>query len=137
MARVPVRVSFLALLAVTMLAGACGGSSDDTADDPASVPELQVVDSDAASYDYDFVIPSGTGRRMDSGEVVEIVPAELNVKVGERIRIVNEDERGAAVGIFWVPAERTVAMEFTTPGTLTGACDVHPSGEFTINVTDA
>lgn len=132
MTRVPVRVSFITLLVVTMLAGACGGSSDDTA----SVPELQVVDPDSASYDYDFVIPAGTGERMDSGEEVEIVPAELDVKVGERIRIVNEDERGAAVGIFWVPAERTVAMEFTTPGTLTGACDIHPSGEFTINVTD-
>lgn len=132
MIRVPVRVSFVTLLVVTMLTGGCGGSSDDTA----SVPELQVVDPDAASYDYDFVIPPGTGERMDRGEEVEIVPAELDVKVGERIRIVNEDERGAAVGIFWVPAERTVAMEFTTPGTLTGACDIHPSGEFTINVTD-
>lgn len=133
MARVPVRVSLLVLMAVSMLAGACSGSSDDTA----SVPELQVVDTDAATYDYDYVIPFGTGSRMDSGEEVEIVPAELNAKVGERIRIVNEDERGAAVGIFWVPAERSVAMEFTTPGTLTGQCDVHPSGEFTINVTDA
>lgn len=132
MTRVPVRLSFPVLLAVAVLAGACGRSSDDTA----SVPELQVVDSDAASYDYDYVIPSGTGRRTDAGEEVEIVPSELNVKVGERIRIVNEDERGAAVGIFWVPAERTVAMEFTEPGTLTGECDVHPSGVFTINVTD-
>ena len=101
------------------------------------MPELQVVDSDAAEYDYDYVIPFGTGRRLDGGEEVEIVPAELNVKVGERIRIVNEDVRGAAVGIFWVPAERTVAMEFTTPGTLSGECDVHPSGVFTINVSEA
>jgi plastocyanin len=133
MTPVPVRVPFLVLLAIAMLAGACSEPSVDTA----SVPELEVVDSDAGSYDYDYVIPSGTGRRMDAGEEVEIVPAELNVKVGERIRIVNEDERGAAVGIFWVPAERTVAMEFTTSGTLTGECDVHPSGVFTINVTDA
>ena len=117
---------------VALLAPACGGEEASSA-----VPELQVVDSDAEDYDYDYVIPFGTGRRLDGGEEVEIVPAQLDVKVGERIRIVNEDVRGAAVGIFWVPAERTVAMEFTTPGTLTGECDVHPSGVFTINVTEA
>jgi hypothetical protein len=133
MVRVPVRVSLLTLVAVAVLAGSCGGSVDDSA----SVPDLRVLDTDAATYDYDYVIPFGTGSRMDSGEEVDIVPGELNARVGESIRIVNEDERGAAVGIFWVPAERTVAMEFTTPGTLTGQCDVHPSGEFTINVTDA
>lgn len=119
-----------------LVTGAC--SDDGTETSSAAVPELQVVDPDAAEgYDYDYVIPFGTGRRLDGGEEVEIVPAELDVKVGERIRIVNEDVRGAAVGIFWVPAERTVAMEFTTPGTLTGECDVHPSGVFTINVEEA
>ncbi|MGI9579433.1 MAG: cupredoxin domain-containing protein [Microthrixaceae bacterium] len=114
-----------------------GGSAGDgslNAEDP---PELVVVDSGAEDYDYDYVIPFGTGRRLDGGEEIEIVPAELDVEVGETIRIVNEDVRGAAVGIFWVPAERTVAMEFTTPGTLTGECDVHPSGVFTINVDEA
>ena len=131
MRRATVGVSVL-FAAVTMLfVAGCAGS------DTPPVPELQVVDSDAAEYDYDYVIPFGTGRRLDGGEEVEIVPAELNVKVGERIRIVNEDVRGEAVGIFWVPAERTVAMEFTTPGTLSGECDVHPSGVFTINVSEA
>ena len=138
----PLRRMLWILAAVpVLLLGACG--SDSTAesagagegtDDP---HELKVVDSDADDYDYDYVIPFGTGRRLDGGEEIEIVPGVLDVEVGERIRIVNEDVRGAAVGIFWVPAERTVAMEFTTPGTLTGECDVHPSGVFTINVTEA
>lgn len=128
--RRPPVVAVLLLAAVALLAGACGGS--------APVPELKVVESDAsaADYDYDYVIPFGTGTRLDSGEEVEIVPGVLDVAVGERIRIVNEDVRGAAVGIFWVPAGRTVAMEFTTPGTLSGECDVHPSGVFTINVRE-
>ena len=132
MTRGPLRTAALLMLVPGLLLSACGDGSQSTA-----VPELQVVDSDAASYDYDYTIPFGTGRRLDGGEDVEIVPAVLDVEVGERIRIVNEDVRGAAVGIFWVPAERTVAMEFTTPGTLTGECDVHPSGSFTINVTEA
>lgn len=114
-----------------------GGSAGDGSRNAEDPPELVVVDSDAQEYDHDYVIPFGTGRRLDGGEEIEIVPGELDVEVGETIRIVNEDVRGAAVGIFWVPAERTVAMEFTTPGTLTGECDVHPSGVFTINVTEA
>ncbi len=130
------RLTLLGLAALVL--GACSAeSAEGTSTSSGAVPELQVVDSDADDYDYDYVIPFGTGRRLDGGEEIEIVPGELDVKVGERIRIVNEDVRGAAVGIFWVPAERTVAMEFTTPGTLTGECDVHPSGVFTINVTEA
>lgn len=120
------------VLAACFLLGACG---NDTV--PSSAPELKAVDSESTDYDYDYEIPEGTGVALDSGEDVEIVPQELDVKVGERIRIVNRDDRGAAVGIFWVPAGRTVAMEFTSAGTLTGACDVHPSGEFTINVAEA
>ena len=127
-----------ALLAVVppCVAGGCGGADGDGGCRAAERPRSsQVVDpDDTEGYDYEYVIPFGTGRRLDGGEEIEIVPGELNVKVGEKIRIVNEDVRGAAVGIFWVPAERTVAMEFTTPGTLTGECDVHPSGVFTINV---
>lgn len=98
-------------------------------------PELRVVSADDGEYDYEYRIPRGTSGRIDAGEEVEIVPQELDVKVGERIRVINDDIRGTAVGIFWVPAGRRVAMEFTTTGTLTGECDVHPSGEFTINVT--
>ena len=35
-----------------------------------------------------------------------------------------------------VGAGEVVSMRFTTPGTLPGACDVSPGGEFTINVAD-
>ncbi|MCZ7630578.1 MAG: hypothetical protein M5U19_16755 [Microthrixaceae bacterium] len=137
MARVPVRVSFLAVTSAVVLAGACSDPVDDTSSDRiAPVPEFKSVEPTDATYDYDYVIPAGTGERMDAGEEVEIVPAELNVKVGENIRVVNEDVRGAMVGIFWVPAKSTVAMEFNSAGTLSGECDVHPSGEFTITVTD-
>ena len=116
------------ILAALLLLGTAGCST--------STPELKVVPpDDEESYDYDFRIPFGTGVSLDKGEEIEIVPQVLDVKIGERIRVVNDDVRGAAVGIFWVPAGRTVAMEFTTTGTLTGECDVHPSGEFTINVT--
>jgi hypothetical protein len=127
-----VRRSLLRLSAAVVLLAVGGGIAACGNDKP----ELKVVDPQAKnSYDYDYVIPFGTGKRLDGGEKVQIVPGVLNAKVGQRIRIRNDDARGAAVGIFWVPAGRTVAMEFTEPGTLSGQCDVHPSGVFTINIS--
>ncbi len=89
------------------------------------------------SVDYDFVIPPGTQDKINAGELVEIVPQRLDVEVGESIRIRNDDDRGAFVGIFYVGAGEVVRMRFTTPGELKGACDVHPSGEFIIDVAEA
>jgi hypothetical protein len=119
---------------------ACSGASEDVvvegAGDP-DAPQVEVVEPGDDRFDHEYVIPFGTGQRIDAGEEVEIVPRTLQVEVGERIRIVNDDVQGANVGIFWVPAGRTVTMEFTTPGTLTGECDVHPDGAFTIEVVEA
>ena len=101
-------------------------------------PTLEVLDADEAedAVDYDYVIPVGTQDAKLRGEVVEIMPASLDVEVGESIRIRNDDDAGAMVGIFYVGAGEVVSMRFTTPGTLTGVCDVSASGEFTINVAD-
>ena len=123
-----VAASIVVALLVAAVAGACSG--DDRA-------EVQVVADPKASVDHDYVIPFGTNNRIVGGEDVTIVPQVLNVKVGDRIRIENQDDYGAQVGIFNVGAGETVTMEFTTPGRLEGACDVHPSGTFTINVRDA
>lgn len=123
--RVPVAVAVV--VALSLMVG-LGGCSKDSA-------QLRVVSADSGEFDYEYRIPPGTGERVADGEDVEIVPQVLEVEVGERIRVINDDERGAAVGIFWIPAGGRAAMEFTTAGTLTGECDVHPSGEFTINVT--
>lgn len=99
--------------------------------------EVKVVTDARSPVTHDYVIPFGTNNRLAGGERIEIVPQVLDVKVGDVIRIENRDSYGSQVGIFHVGAGETVTMKFTTPGKLTGACDVHPSGEFTINVTDA
>jgi plastocyanin len=118
----------LATLALIMGATACGGSPQ---------AEVEVVKESRDPVTHEYVIPYGTANRLAGGEKVEIVPQKLKVKVGDTIRIVNQDSFGSQVGIFHVGAGETVTMKFTTPGTLTGACDVHPSGEFTIDVRDA
>ena len=104
-----------------------------TGDDGTGAAQLQVVDADG-EVDHDYVIPAGTQDRRRRGETIEIMPARLDVRVGESIRITNDDDAGAFVGIFYVGAGEVVSMRFTTPGTLSGACDLTPDGEFTIDV---
>lgn len=87
--------------------------------------------------EYDVVIPAGSGARIDAGEQLDILPAELVVRVGESIRIVNDDDRGHVVGIFYVGAGETLIQTFTTAGELSGDCSVHPSGRFTLKVVAA
>jgi len=86
--------------------------------------------------DYEYMIPIGTGNRIDAGEKISIIPAELEVHVGESIRIINNDDRGHVVGVFFVGPGETMSQEFTSPGTLTGGCTIHPSGEFTLQVLE-
>jgi plastocyanin len=117
-------VLVLALLPALVL-GACG--TDERAD-------IEVMEESAGPVTHEYVIPFGTSQRIAGGEQIAIVPQQLDVAVGDTIRIRNDDAFGSQVGIFHVGAGETVTMKFTTPGTLTGACDVHPSGEFTINV---
>lgn len=133
----PTRLLVVALLAMTpVVASSCGGA-DEQSTPERSRPGLRVVrPDDSTHFDYDYVIPAGTKARLDIGQRFEIMPAVLEVEVGDTIRIVNEDVTGANVGIFWVPAGKTVTMEFTTPGALSGSCDVPPNGVITIIVRD-
>lgn len=85
--------------------------------------------------DFDYLIPAGTGARLDAGERIEIIPAELNVRVGDVLRIVNEDERGHVIGAFYVAAGETLTQTFSSPGELSGECSVHPSGSFVLTVS--
>ena len=98
--------------------------------------QVEVVDDQAAVL-HEFVVPIGTEAALDAGETVELVPQVLDVRVGDTIRIRNEDVSTAQVGIFNVAAGETVTMRFTTTGELVGECDVHPSGEFRIRVSEA
>ncbi|MBM3662317.1 MAG: hypothetical protein FJW94_05415 [Actinobacteria bacterium] len=120
----------LLLAVAAVMAIAAAGCSDDA---QVSV-ELR---SDGDVVQHEFVVPEGTEAKIDAGEVVEVVPQVLDVTVGDMIRIRNEDVSTAQVGIFNVTAGETVTMEFTSPGELVGACDVHPSGEFRIRVSEA
>lgn len=58
------------------------------------------------------------------------------MRVGEVIRIVNEDDRGHLVGPFFVGANETLIQRFTSPGEFIGECTVHPSGQLVLTVVE-
>ncbi len=120
------RALAIAVLALVGL-GACSGDEQ-----PESIVVTDV--DDVGEFDHEFVIPAGTGDRIQAGEDVEIVPRELVVRVGDSLRIVNEDDQGHAVGVFYVGSGETLTQRFDSPGVLEGLCDIHPSGTFTLRV---
>jgi len=120
------RRRFALVLALGLLVASCGGDERSGA--------LVVPDPTADTYDYDYEIPLGTGDRFDNGEIIEIIPAELEVNVGEVLRIVNDDDRDHLIGPFFVGAGETLVQRFSAPGEFEGLCTVHPSGQFILTV---
>lgn len=123
-------IGALCLLPLALFVTACG-TDRNTGSELQSAP---IGVDEAATYEY--LVPFGTGNRLASGLTVEIMPQALAVKVGESIRIVNDDIRDFMVGPFFVQAGQTLAMRFTHAGVLSGACEINPDGEFVITVTD-
>ena len=117
----------LMMLAVISLVGCGSDQSFDVADAAAG----------GGDAEFQFVIPDGTGDAIDAGELIEIIPADLTVAVGDVIELVNQDDRGHIVGPFFVGARETLRQEFTSPGVYEGICTVHPSGQVVLTVVDA
>lgn len=127
----PVRVllvSFALVAAVSLGLAACGG------DGGTATPGVEAVDPGIAA-DHDFLIPAGSGERIDAGEELDIFPAVLQARVGETIRIVNDDDRGHLVGPFYIAASSTLTQRFASAGRFIGTCSVHPSGDFVLEVS--
>ena len=115
-----------ALVAGLLVAAGCSSNTSQPATEAAE---------ETGTATYEYVIPVGAGEALDAGTPLEILPGELEVKIGETIRIVNEDDRGHSVGPFFVGANETLTQRFSSPGEFVGVCTVHPSGEFVLVVS--
>lgn len=119
----------LVLVGCSLVLGACGNDGGSTTLD------VETVDPSVPA-DYDFVIPAGSGERIDAGDELDIFPTELRAQVGETIRIVNDDDRGHLVGPFFIAAQSTLTQRFASAGRFIGTCSVHPSGDFVLEVSE-
>ncbi|MFM8267213.1 MAG: hypothetical protein ACKOA2_04275 [Ilumatobacteraceae bacterium] len=123
-----IRRIIVAAIAASCSLTACVGTERQSAAQTAPL----AIDETAT---YEYLIPYGTSVAIDRGQTVDLMPASLDARVGESIRIVNRDTRGYMVGPFYVASQQTVAMRFTQPGTLSGTCDMSAAGEIVITVT--
>lgn len=95
---------------------------------------LVVVQSQGSGEVLRVEVPAGTADRIAAGETVELLPATLEVAVGDRLEIVNDDDVVHEVGPYTVAPNQTLRQSFTSPGTLEGACSLHSSGSIRIVV---
>lgn len=121
----------LALAVALILAPAVAGCSTTGSGDAAQATTTTF----ATGVVYRYVIPAGTGDAIDRGEVVDIMPSALEIKVGDAIEIVNNDDRGHNVGMFFVGEGETVNQVFPSVADFSDVCSINESGQFTINVT--
>ena len=90
---------------------------------------------DARPTDHRYVIPNGSTARIDNGQLIDIIPNELNFKAGDTLTVVNHDSADHFVSVTQIPAGETVTYTFPSPGVFDGACTVHPRGAVRIEVT--
>ena len=128
------QAALIVLVPVVIIGGFLLGRSGGDGDDRSSSGIEVAGAADADTFEHDYLVPPGTADRIAAGAAVEIVPAELVVKVGDAIRIVNNDTEDHIVGVFFVAAGETLTQRFNSEGVLEGECSVHPSGAFTLRV---
>lgn len=103
-----------------------------------AVAVVVVVASSGGGYkgvDHTITIPDGTGFRLAAGEIIELMPAEYQLKVGDSIVIENLDNRIYTVGPFLVRARETLRYTFNEIGRYTGICSLNPTGSETFIVS--
>ena len=95
---------------------------------------LHVAPRAAASQTISISVPEGTQAQMDAGEEIVLFPRRLEVGVGDRIVIENDDASSHQVGPYVVGPGQRIVQTFSTTGIIEGVCTLHPSGEVTIVV---
>jgi plastocyanin len=95
---------------------------------------LLVIQSQLATELVRVEVAAGTAERIAAGEPIELLPPTLEVSVGDRLEIVNDDDVTHQVGPYTVAPGQILRQSFTAPGTLEGACTLHPSGAIRIVV---
>jgi plastocyanin len=106
------------VVAVTAVAG-CGG---DEGSDGGRVVEI--------------VVPLGTQERLDRGEDVVVMPAELRFEVGDTLRIRNDDVSDHPVGPYRVRAGQEFELRYGAPGHYVGMCPLTEGKTYEIVITE-
>lgn len=108
--RRPAAVAALIAAAAVALPG-CGGGSPA----PPPPPGRTIV----------IDVPPGSAARVARGEKLDVVPDRITARVGDRLRLVNRDNRSHMIGPFLVGPGQRVESKLARAGTYEGECSLH------------
>lgn len=86
-------------------------------------------------FEYKVVVPAGTADRIAGGEEVTLIDAQIDLEVGDRIVIDNQDDEIHQVGPFPVRPGETFEHTFNTPTRYEDLCTLHPDGAVVITIS--
>lgn len=84
-----------------------------------------------------ITIPLGTAERLAAGEDVALIPPTLQIRLRDRIVVVNHDVSRHQVGPFTVEPGERVERRFSEAATISVVCSLHPSGRITLDIGGA
>ena len=88
---------------------------------------IVVVASNAADAPEtrEFRIAAGTADRIEAGEELEVFPTKLDLSVGDRLVIANEDSVVHLAGPYAVRPGETLDITYTKPAIYPGPCSLN------------
>jgi hypothetical protein len=89
---------------------------------------------DRAPQTVQLVIPDGTADRIENGEDIPTIPAEMVFVMGDVLEVVNQDRVSHQLGPVWVPAGSVGRLVMEQPQDVTYTCSFRPSRYLGIDV---
>ena len=128
------RALFAGGLVAALLVGVAGcGNAAQPTTGPAGEAQVGAI-SIPGRADFQWVIPAGTRLKVNLGEHDGIFPPALFARIGQTVRIINEDTIGYTIGPFYVGPKQTLEQVFRTVGTFEGECTTHKGQRFALVV---
>jgi hypothetical protein len=91
---------------------------------------------DRQSQTVEVVVPAGTQDRLDAGETVDVMPARIELRVGDTLLMRNEDDVDQAVGPYFVSAGGELSLTYSVAGRYEGYCPLSGTDGYEIVVVD-
>jgi hypothetical protein len=83
----------------------------------------------------EIVVPAGTQDRLSAGESVVLMPARIELRVGDQLVIRNDDDVSHLVGPYQVDPGDNMFVQYGAPGVYEGYCALSEGERYEIVVT--
>ena len=84
----------------------------------------------------EIIIPPGTQAKLDRGELVNVMPANLSFRIGDVLRVRNDDTADQYAGPYLVQAKTQFELKYGATGRYGGLCNLSGGSSYTIIITE-